>query len=180
MRIKAFTIAADGPMQELPCDVTIRQASTIDSSSDKQVAVGGLWDTGASKSAITPKVAKRLSLEPVGMVEVHTAAGVRFCNVYIVDLLLPNDISIPNIEVIEADMPSNDALIGMDVITLGDFAITNLRGNTRFSFSIPSVRSIDFVQEAEGYQNASRSTRRKNKLKRKLERTNKKKGRRGK
>ena len=38
-------------------------------------------------------------------------------------------------------------LIGMDIINLGDFAITNKNGNTKFTFEIPSSRDIDFVKE---------------------------------
>ncbi len=40
-----------------------------------------------------------------------------------------------------------DVLIGMDIITQGDVAITNLGGNTVFSFRIPSQKQVDFVQE---------------------------------
>ncbi len=35
-------------------------------------------------------------------------------------------------------------LIGMDIISLCDFAITNSGKNTKFSFQIPSVFDIDF------------------------------------
>jgi uncharacterized protein YecA (UPF0149 family) len=37
-------------------------------------------------------------------------------------------------------------LIGMDLISLGDFAVTNFAGKTVFSFRVPSVQMIDFVQ----------------------------------
>jgi hypothetical protein len=32
----------------------------------------------------------------------------------------------------------------MDIITQGDFAITNFGGRTMFSFRLPSLESIDF------------------------------------
>lgn len=38
-----------------------------------------------------------------------------------------------------------DLLIGMDIIGLGDFAVTNLGGNTVFTFRVPSVEKIDFA-----------------------------------
>jgi len=41
-----------------------------------------------------------------------------------------------------------DAIIGMDVICKGDFAITNVNGETRMSFRYPSVGTIDYVVEA--------------------------------
>jgi len=40
-----------------------------------------------------------------------------------------------------------DVLIGMDVITLGDFAISNYQDRTVFSFRYPSIGCIDFAKE---------------------------------
>ena len=40
-----------------------------------------------------------------------------------------------------------DVLIGMDIITQGDFAVTNRCGRTKFSFRFPSQADIDFVSE---------------------------------
>ena len=42
-----------------------------------------------------------------------------------------------------------DVLIGMDILGLGDFAVTHQNGNTTFSFCCPSLREIDFVKELE-------------------------------
>jgi len=39
----------------------------------------------------------------------------------------------------------SDVLIGMDIISLGDFAVTNFQEKTVFTFRIPSVERIDFV-----------------------------------
>jgi len=35
----------------------------------------------------------------------------------------------------------------MDVITKGDFVITNFNGNTVFSFRVPSCECIDYVEQ---------------------------------
>ena len=51
-------------------------------------------------------------------------------------------------EVAESVLPPGlDVVIGMDIITRGDFAVTNLDGKTTFSFRIPSLADIDFVQD---------------------------------
>jgi hypothetical protein len=42
-----------------------------------------------------------------------------------------------------------DVLIGMDVITTGDLAITNHNGKTTFSFRAPACEEIDFVTEID-------------------------------
>jgi hypothetical protein len=39
------------------------------------------------------------------------------------------------------------AIIGMDIICRGDFAITNCGGQTWMSYRYPSIRSIDYVEE---------------------------------
>jgi hypothetical protein len=39
-----------------------------------------------------------------------------------------------------------NVIIGMDIITLGDFAISNKDEKTVLSFRIPSVDTIDFSQ----------------------------------
>lgn len=38
----------------------------------------------------------------------------------------------------------------MDVIGLGDFAVSNYRGKTTFTFRVPSLEEIDFVDEPRG------------------------------
>ena len=38
-------------------------------------------------------------------------------------------------------------LIGMDIITAGDFAVSNYNGTTMFSFRIPSQKKTDYVAE---------------------------------
>lgn len=51
----------------------------------------------------------------------------------------------------DANIPENQqaqVLIGMDIIGMGDFAVTNINEKTILSFRIPSVREIDFVPEA--------------------------------
>ena len=42
-----------------------------------------------------------------------------------------------------------DALIRMDILGVGDFAVTHHNGNTAFSFCCPSRREIDFVTEIQ-------------------------------
>lgn len=41
-------------------------------------------------------------------------------------------------------------LIGMDIITTGDFSITNYNEHTTMSFRTPSIQTIDFVRGMKG------------------------------
>ena len=108
-----------------------------------------LWDTGATHSAITQKVVDACGLEHDGLVqEAHHAYGTA-TNVekFYVNFVLPNKVEITSIPVTLGQFPGADILIGMDVINMGDFAVTNKDGKTKFSFRIPSIADIDFVVE---------------------------------
>jgi hypothetical protein len=37
----------------------------------------------------------------------------------------------------------------MDIIAMGDFAVTNFNDKTTFSFRVPAAKEIDFIPEAE-------------------------------
>lgn len=106
-----------------------------------------LWDTGASNSCISKRVAEELGLSQTGIIRTFTAAGPSRTKTYIVNIGLPNFVQIPMVQVSEATLNGFDVLIGMDIISLGDFSITNVGGKTVFSFRIPSTTKIDYVQE---------------------------------
>lgn len=120
--------------------------------------VQAIWDTGATGSAITKATAVALGLIPTGIAQVHTANGVVTQQTYLIDIKLPNNILIQGITATEVDALSGgcNALIGMDVINLGDFSITNHNGITCMSFRIPSLHEVDFVQNINlGVKNAT-------------------------
>ena len=106
----------------------------------------GIWDTGATGSVITRKVADECGLKPFKMTQVHTAAGQATSPVYLINMVLPNKVGIANVSVTEGIIAGDvEVLIGMDIISKGDFAITNHQGKTTFSFRCPSSECIDFV-----------------------------------
>lgn len=81
------------------------------------------------------------------MVEVHTASGPEMANVYLVNIWLPGKVVFYNLEVTEGKLTRQcEVLIGMDIISEGDFAVTNYNGRTVFTFRFPSVGCIDFVK----------------------------------
>jgi len=89
-------------------------------------------------------------------------------NTYLVNLYLPPHVVI-NARVLEGSIKGGDVLVGMDVISLGDFAITNHNNKTTWSFRLPSCYEIDFVKEIEVYNKKFKSPeqRRKERNKRK-------------
>ena len=113
------------------------------------LSTGAIWDTGATISVVTKDLASRLGLIPVGKTNVMGVHGSKVVNVYFVNLTLNNkDISL-DIQVTECDALSADnsigMLVGMDIITKGDFAITNFQGKTVMSFRVPSMERVDYV-----------------------------------
>lgn len=115
--------------------------------STKRIQGTAIWDTGATSSVVTPRIAQQLGLLPVQKVSVNTPSGSHISEVYHVNLYLPNQVIIRDIKVLSG-IPSNcDMLLGMDVIGLGDFAVSNFNGKTMFSFRIPSYAAIDFCKD---------------------------------
>ncbi len=107
-----------------------------------------LWDTGAESSVITPDVVRALDLKPLGRRNNIHAGGISEVNIYAVDILLPNKVKINNVLVSEcAEQYGRFGLIvGMDIISMGDFSISGPTQARTVSFSIPSNLVVDFVQ----------------------------------
>lgn len=111
----------------------------------------GLWDTGASNTVISKRVADELGLPIVGQTTVHHAGGDHICPTHEIFIGLPNGVGIVGILVTGNDKMNTDAfdvILGMDVINQGDFSITNVDGKTCLSFRIPSVETIDYSAQA--------------------------------
>jgi hypothetical protein len=67
---------------------------------------------------------------------------------HIVHFYLPNQVAILGVLVTEFPGATNfGAIIGMDVMTLGDLSITNYSGRTCMSFRTPSLSKVDYVAE---------------------------------
>lgn len=107
-----------------------------------------IWDTGATGTVITEKVITECGLQPVGVTQVNTPNGQTTSNVYLISVWLPNHVRFAQVRATEGILlDPTDVLIGMDIITTGDFAVTNKDGKTNFTFRHPSVECIDFVKQ---------------------------------
>ena len=112
-----------------------------------------VWDTGAMDTCITPRIVQELGLVPTGRRQFQGvgAAGqegiVHDAYTYLVNLYFPHRVIIHGVTVSDAEPGGCDVLLGMDVIRVGDLAISNFKGQTAFTFRTPSIEKIDFVQE---------------------------------
>lgn len=116
-----------------------------------------IWDTGATGSVIDQKVVVELGLKPIGITMVSHADGQCMKSVYLVNIGLPNRVGFQHMRVTEGNLGDVDVLIGMDIISQGDFAITNAKGTTTFSFRCPSLERIDFVKQASASSKIGRN-----------------------
>lgn len=113
-----------------------------------QLRVKVLWDTGATCTCISNEIANRLSMTPTGKQVIHTPSGNKEVNTYIVNIVLPNEVQVQDVTVSDSDIGNQgiDMLIGMNIILIGDFAVSNFNGKTVFTFRIPSKQVTDYVQ----------------------------------
>ena len=112
------------------------------------VEFSAIWDTGATGSMISQAVIDACGLKQIDTVNISHAQGTtKDVPVFLVDVYLPNRVAVIDLRVARVELRNVDVLIGMDIINRGDFAVTNLGGNTKFSFRMPSQADIDFVVE---------------------------------
>lgn len=152
-QFQAFTLTSDGGKRlKLVSPLGVSLPFVPGESTEYQPPIfqtNALWDTGATASVITRATARALNLAPVNITNMTHANGVSETNVYAVNFYLPNNLMVHTVQVMEmVDADGFGALIGMDVITLGDFSITNVNGVTTMSYRFPSVARIDYVEDA--------------------------------
>lgn len=148
--VSALSYEANGITDTIITPVKVKNALN-----SNQIETRGLWDTGAQNSAITKKAAELLSLPIIGKTQIRGVHGIKEVNVYYIEIVLNN----PNITVkcnaTECEELSNDGtvnlLLGMNVISRGDFVISNFEGHTTMTFRVPSLESINFVREMDEY-----------------------------
>lgn len=148
-QVRSFNHSFQGIVSVLTSPVRIQEAfdHTISQPAEPTKEYNAIWDTGATKTAISKIVVKECGLKPTGMCKVQTAAGETDSCTYFVSVYLPNKVCLSQLRVTEVNISGADVLIGMDIIVNGDFAVTNHGGKTNLSFRMPSVECIDFVKQ---------------------------------
>lgn len=113
------------------------------------------WDTGATNTCISEEIAKRYNLKPFSFAQSKTPSGTLTAPMYLIDIVLNNEVIFQNWTVMGSKIGAQgiDILIGMDIISKGDFAISNYDGKTQFSFRLPSQQDVDYKEEFNNYEN---------------------------
>lgn len=146
MEINALTHSAVAIENVIKTQIKVTNTVT-----NKEINSLAIWDTGATNSVITKSAASALGLIPMSMASVSGVHGTKIVNVYLVKITLNNENISITTQVTECEELSskNDTamLIGMNIINLGDFHISNYNGQTVMTFRVPSLERTDYVQE---------------------------------
>ena len=136
-KVHAFTTEFKGLTNQLVTPVNLSLPTHETDNNPSLFSTNALWDTGATNSVITSDTVKKLGLKPD--------------SIHLINIYLPSMVAIPFVQVTEcSDISGNfGAIIGMDIITLGDFVVTNFDKKSTLTFRIPSVEKINFVKNIQ-------------------------------
>ena len=143
--VQAFTLKSRvGYSNVIRFPITVSNTRT-----NVKLEIKAVIDTGATISSISSSTAKALNLPVIDKIFTQTAGGIVTANKHIVNISFTDKIKFNNF--IVCDFIGNDKvdmLIGMDIITLGDTAITNDNGSTVFSFRMPhDTTFVDYTKD---------------------------------
>ncbi len=126
----------------------ITEIETADSSKIIQIKVRALIDTGANGTCISHRLASACNLERVSVMKIVSAQGTGLAPVYKADIKLPCGTMFQNVLVTEVAGSGNfDIIIGMDILSKGDIALTGSTDGLVFSMRFPTVlEPVDFTR----------------------------------
>jgi hypothetical protein len=150
---RSFSVTTEGLLKALatPCHISqaFNPANGVPECS--RIEFKAYWDTGATKSVITPRVVEACGLKPLRRMKPAYLQGVNGFEKSEVygQPPLPSKITFHELTVVLKD-PGLwwDALIGMDVIAAGEFSVKNVNSNTEWV--IPVLRPVRARSETDG------------------------------
>jgi predicted aspartyl protease len=139
---RAFTIVYEEIAIEISTPIRLEPIYTTDKNLiGTQLEIEALWDTGATMTCVKPSLRDKLKLRQSELVESITMSGIGGdveADGTLVSIWLTPDFAIELCPVYVTDFPGDEELlIGMDIISMGDFAVCNADGKTSVSFAIP-------------------------------------------
>jgi len=96
-----------------------------------------VWDTGSTATIISSRLAKQLNAKAYSKGSMSGIGGEAEGDTYLLHVLLPTGDAVTYVEVYETPLEDYDAIIGMDLITLGNMHLDSIGGKTTFTFSLP-------------------------------------------
>jgi predicted aspartyl protease len=136
-----FTKKYDSVSRVLTLPVTIKFTGV-----ENSCETHGIIDTGAIVSIISRGIVEKMGAKPQAYRFMDTASEQHVITpVYDASIMLCDRLEITNLTVGDGVLPEGEeCLIGMDILSLGDLAVSHFDGKTCISFRIPSQESIEF------------------------------------
>ena len=136
----------------MPIDI-IPVSSSNEVISKTPVKIKALWDTGATLTVIKPELRDKLELCMVrtgSSARIAGLGGLFDANYTVLSLRLWENFEIDWCPVYVLDYSVDvDIIIGMDIISMGDFVVCNTDNKTSFSFVMPPFPDkTDFTMKA--------------------------------
>ena len=116
----------------------VTDVEVVNPETGKSITCKAFWDTGATGSCISNRVAEELELVPFSKVEVRGIDSTLRKNMYMVRINIGpytfNFQRVAEYHQVNADM---DVCIGMDIIGTGDFSLTRKHGKIVLKYQLP-------------------------------------------
>lgn len=119
----------------------VSPVTLIDTFTGKTLKTTAIWDTGAENCHIDRIIAKRLGLIAIQKAISSGFHGTKEVNAYSLKIALSDEPVLLSSFALEYEENLNGSgfIIGMNIIRLGDFLVTNHEGRTMMSFKIPLI-----------------------------------------
>lgn len=103
------------------------------------MAVKALWDTGSTQSLISDSIIKMINPVQKSKTKIVSGNEVFESAIYSISISLSEEITFRDVSVQNANLSEKDVdmILGMDIISRGDFEIRNYNNIVEFAFRIP-------------------------------------------
>jgi predicted aspartyl protease len=128
---KPLAVITDAQVQE------VEALAALKATKPESYKVQALWDTGAQMCAISKELVEEMGLTVAGKIDAGGFGGnKKDTPFYYVDLTLPDEYHLNHVAAIEYEaMSSHNFIIGMSIITMGDFSLTREDKGIKFHFT---------------------------------------------
>lgn len=127
----AETFGRPAQSLDMDCNICVMTGNSM----FRGIKAHGIWDTGTSTTVITPAIAEKLNLKPIGGMRMNGLGGVQQSWLTLAYFRFPNGTVAGPIRMAVHELPSTDVLIGMDIISMGRFQLERKPdGGTKFMF----------------------------------------------
>ena len=153
MDYKAYTVNMGRSPQSIITDLWVSYPLpySVTVMPERSVKCRCKCDTGCNMTCITEELFQKLNIPYFRSIGITTPHGTQSTtHTARVAMMIPNGQILSDIEVCIAHMPETDVLVGMDIISQGDFAISHdMYGDLIFSICMPPLMTIDLSRVAD-------------------------------